>query len=101
MGMVINILLALAGLIAVVLVALVVVRVINDRYVIRTWRSLGVEKKVVNVTGPELSRSALGCLLAESILVPSARLPQWGVTWAAEDDNHISAIPVAVAKRPL
>lgn len=46
---------------------------------------------VVNATGPDLSRSALGRLLAESILVPSALLPQWGVTWVAEDDNHINA----------
>ena len=44
---------------------------------------------IVNATGPDLSQSALGRLMAESILVPSSLLPQKGVTWEAEDSNHI------------
>jgi hypothetical protein len=45
----------------------------------------------MNATGPDLSKSALGRLMAESVLVPSSLLPRQGVTWEAEDSNHIKA----------
>jgi hypothetical protein len=46
---------------------------------------------IMNATGPDLSKSALGRLMAESVLVPSSLLPRQGVTWEAEDSNHIKA----------
>jgi hypothetical protein len=46
---------------------------------------------IVNATGPDLSKSALGRLMAESVLVPSSLLSRQGVTWEAEDSNHIKA----------
>jgi hypothetical protein len=45
----------------------------------------------MNATGPDLSKSVLGRLMAESVLVPSTLLPQQRVTWEAEDSNHIKA----------
>jgi hypothetical protein len=50
---------------------------------------------VVNASGPDLSRSALGRLIAESVLVPASLLPQPGVTWQAADDHHLKATLVA------
>ncbi len=46
---------------------------------------------VLNAAGPDIARSARGRLMSESIFVPSALLPQRGVTWEAADDRHISA----------
>jgi hypothetical protein len=45
----------------------------------------------VNATGPDLSKSALGRLVAESVLVPSTLLPQQGVTWETQDNHNIKA----------
>ena len=45
----------------------------------------------VNATGPDLSKSALGRLIAESFWVPATLLPRHGVTWEAVDDEHIQA----------
>jgi Family of unknown function (DUF6920) len=42
---------------------------------------------IVNRSGPDVSRSALGRLAAESCWVPSSLLPQRGVTWEALDDE--------------
>lgn len=46
---------------------------------------------VVQSAGSEVSKSALGRLLGESVWVPSALLPQRGVRWEASDDDHIKA----------
>jgi len=45
----------------------------------------------VNATGPDLSKSALGRLVAESFWVPATLLPRHGVSWKAVDDEHIQA----------
>lgn len=50
---------------------------------------------ILNSTGPDLSHSALGRLIAESVLVPSSLLPQGGPTWEAEDDRCIKATVTA------
>jgi hypothetical protein len=46
---------------------------------------------IVNSSGPDLSKSALGRLTAESILVPFTLLPQRGVIWESEGDRRIRA----------
>ena len=45
----------------------------------------------VRAEGPDVSRSSIGRVLNESVLVPSALLPQHGVSWEAPDEDHAVA----------
>lgn len=46
---------------------------------------------VVNARGRDIDRSAIGRFVGESIWLPSALLPQRGVSWLAIDNNTIQA----------
>jgi hypothetical protein len=46
---------------------------------------------MIDVTGDDVRRSALGRLVGESSWLPAALLPQRGVQWEAVDDTHINA----------
>jgi hypothetical protein len=46
---------------------------------------------IVNATGPDISKAALGRLIAEVVWLPSSLLPQRSVTWEAVDDEHANA----------
>jgi hypothetical protein len=46
---------------------------------------------LIQATGPDTTRSALGRLMGESVLVAARLLPQWGVQWTALDDEQIQA----------
>lgn len=65
-----------------------------DRYVAgrgeANWKVLGLIP-VMRAVGPDVSRSAAGRGAAESIWVPTALLPRFGVDWSATDDRHITA----------
>jgi hypothetical protein len=58
------------------------------------WRALGVVP-LIRARGPDVDRSALGRAVAESIWVPTAVLPRYGVVWRARDEQHLVAdIPI-------
>ena len=44
-----------------------------------------------NADGPDISPSAAGRCGCEGVMAPTALLPRFGVTWTAEDDQHITA----------
>jgi hypothetical protein len=46
---------------------------------------------LVHLEGPDISRSAVGRLVGESMFQPSALLPQRGVRWEAVDDHSADA----------
>lgn len=52
-----------------------------------SWGLIGL----VNAHSPDIARSSLGRLAGELVLLPSALLPQRGVTWKAIDDKTIEA----------
>jgi hypothetical protein len=54
------------------------------------WKLAGLVD-VATGDGPDISRSGAGRCGIEGILLPTAMLPRTGVTWTAEDDEHISA----------
>jgi hypothetical protein len=54
------------------------------------WKILGLIP-VVQVEGPDVSRSAAARAGAEGVWVPTALLPRYGVNWSAEDDTHLTA----------
>jgi hypothetical protein len=56
-----------------------------------TWRLLGV-LRVIHTSGPNVARSAMGRAVAESVWLPTALLPRYGVRWRAEDDHHLIAV---------
>lgn len=51
------------------------------------WGLIGL----VNAHSPDIARSSLGRLAGELVLLPSALLPQHGVTWKAIDEKTIEA----------
>jgi hypothetical protein len=66
----------------------------SDTYVDGTasmiWKLCGLVP-VIRAGGPDLARSAMGRAVAESVWLPTAVLPRYGVGWAAEDDRRIVA----------
>ena len=46
---------------------------------------------LVNAHSPDIARSSIGRLAGEFVLLPSALLPQHGVTWKASDQRTIQA----------
>ncbi|MGH2755968.1 MAG: DUF6544 family protein [Actinomycetota bacterium] len=54
------------------------------------WKVLALVT-VVDADTPDHARSAAGRAGAESIWVPTAMLPRFGVEWTAEDDTHITS----------
>jgi hypothetical protein len=54
------------------------------------FRLLGLVR-VAHEVGPDVTRSAAGRAAGESVWVPTALLPRFGVHWAAEDDAHLTA----------
>jgi hypothetical protein len=46
---------------------------------------------VVDTSSADVAQSARGRLAGEHVWLPSALLPQHGVTWEVQDDEHISA----------
>jgi hypothetical protein len=54
------------------------------------WKVLGLFS-VADAESPDHARSAAGRAGAESIWVPTAMLPRFGVEWSAQDDHHISS----------
>lgn len=46
---------------------------------------------LVNVSNPDVNRAAIGRFVGESFWLPSALLPQRGVSWKAIDENTIQA----------
>jgi hypothetical protein len=54
------------------------------------WRLAG-RLTVAHEEGPDVSRSSAGRGGAESVWLPTALLPRFGVRWSAEDETHISA----------
>jgi hypothetical protein len=66
----------------------------SDRYVdgvgVMDWKLAGMVT-LVHAEGADVSRSAAGRAGGEAILVPTALLPRFGVTWTATDDRHITA----------
>lgn len=53
--------------------------------------SLGGLIPLVNAHSPDIARSGIGRLAGELVLLPSALLPQGGVTWKAIDQRTIQA----------
>jgi hypothetical protein len=66
----------------------------SDRYVdgiaIAEWKLFGA-LRVARTKGPDLAHSSAGRAGAEAVWVPTAPLPRFGVTWGADDANHLSA----------
>lgn len=65
-----------------------------DYYVNKSGRmrfSLGGLIPLVNAHSPDIARSSIGRLAGELVLLPSALLPQRGVSWKAIDENTIQA----------
>jgi uncharacterized protein DUF6544 len=66
----------------------------SDRYLdgagAMRWKLAGMVT-VAQGQGPDVSRSAAGRAGVESIWVPTALLPRFGVTWSADDETHITA----------
>ena len=54
------------------------------------WKILGLVR-VMHAEGRDVSRSAAGRAGAEAVWVPTALLPRFGVTWAADDSLHATA----------
>lgn len=66
----------------------------SDRYADGAGRmswKLGGLLSVAAGAGPDVSRSAAGRAAAEAVWLPTALLPRFGVTWSAEDADHITA----------
>lgn len=63
------------------------------------WKLLGVAT-VMKADGPDISRSSAERAGLESVWVPTALLPHFGVSWEAVDDDHIAA-HTAVDGRPI
>lgn len=58
------------------------------------WRAFGVVP-LIRTRGPDVDRSAMGRAVVESIWLPTAVLPRYGVRWRALDDERIVAdIPI-------
>jgi hypothetical protein len=55
-----------------------------------SWKLMGLVS-IIRVAGPDVARSAAGRAAAESIWVPTALLPRYGVHWRTEDDHRIVA----------
>ena len=64
-----------------------------DRYIggagEMNWKLAGLVD-VAHGDGPDISTSAAGRCGLEAILLPTALLPRFGVTWTADDDEHIT-----------
>jgi uncharacterized protein DUF6544 len=54
------------------------------------WKLFGTIG-VARTEGPDVARSSAGRAGAESVWVPTAMLPRFGVTWSADDANHLTA----------
>lgn len=54
------------------------------------WKLFGIAR-VMHAEGPDVTRSAAGRGAGEAIWVPTALLPRFGVDWAADDTDHITA----------
>lgn len=54
------------------------------------WRLFGLIR-VMQGSGPDVSRSAAERAAAEAVWVPTALLPGFGVEWSAEEDGRLSA----------
>jgi hypothetical protein len=54
------------------------------------WRLFGLIR-VMQGSGPDVSRSAAERAAAEAVWVPTALLPGFGVEWSAQEDGQISA----------
>jgi hypothetical protein len=54
------------------------------------WKLAGVVP-VARTDSEDVARSSAERAGAEAMWVPTSLLPQFGVTWIADDDNHISA----------
>lgn len=77
----------------------------SDRYVDgagrMSWRVLGMIP-VVEASGPDIDRSAIGRGMAEAVWLPTTLLPAFGVQWCAQADDHITAsfavddVPIAL-----
>lgn len=52
------------------------------------WKLAGLFD-VAHGDGPDISKSAAGRCAVEGIMLPTAMLPRFGVTWTAEADEHI------------
>jgi hypothetical protein len=54
------------------------------------WTLLGL-LRLLQAQGPDVSHSAAGRVAAETVWVPTAMVPRFGVTWAAADAHHLTA----------
>jgi hypothetical protein len=54
------------------------------------WTLLGLIR-LLHAQGPDISRSVAGRAAAETVWVPTALLPRFGVTWEAADAYHLTA----------
>lgn len=61
-----------------------------DGHAALDWKLLGLVR-VAHDSGPDVARSAAGRAAGESVWLPTALLPRFGVDWAAPDDNHLTA----------
>ena len=66
----------------------------SDRYLDgageMNWKLAGVIN-VAHGDGPDISQSTAGRCGVEAVMIPTALLPRFGVTWTADDDHHITA----------
>jgi len=66
----------------------------SDRYIdgvgVMDWKLAGMVT-LVHAEGADVTRSAAGRTGGEAILLPSALLPRFGVTWSVADHLHITA----------
>jgi len=66
----------------------------SDRYIdgagAMNWKVAGLFN-VMHGEGPDISTSTAGRCGVESVMIPTALLPRFGVTWSAQDHNHITA----------
>lgn len=66
----------------------------SDRYLdgvgAMEWKALGL-LPVMNVSGPDVSRSAAQRAASEAIWVPTALLPRFGVAWTATGEDRSEA----------
>lgn len=68
---------------------------VSDRYLDGAGRmriSLFGLVPIINATGPDLSKSAMGRLLVESVEIPSSLLPGRNVSIEAVDDSRFTAV---------
>jgi hypothetical protein len=65
----------------------------HDRYIggagEMNWKLAGLFN-VAHGEGPDISTSTAGRCGLEAILLPTALLPRFGLTWTAQDDEHIT-----------